>query len=505
MRRNDGYTVLELLVAMIVISIISLAVWQFFNVLLQSTILVKKQSAALELSTNHMEYIRSLPYDRLGIDGGSISVADPLPGQFDKTVDNITYTIYTSIRYIDDAFDNCFSYSSTADKLLYCRGSVEATPTTDSNPADYKTVNIKVRDKKTSALLSEADTRISARVAETASSSGAIIVEVTDSTGIGLPNASACVENLSLSPQIEKRCENTDNNGKVVFYNLPPDDVGYYTMSASKDGYESITTVPPSSAGDTPRYPSKHLIIQRSIESTLQLLRKAPNSMVIKAIDMSGNPIENLELYYRGGIKIYSNESNDEYSTSSTKVPSNTNADGFTTLVDLVSGDYFFCDEPATNACKVGATTYKVAAAIPGVGSSYQASVPIFSDSYSGLLFNYNSVDYVQQMKLVMTSNLSDPSILSSSPENIQRANTNMSAVSVVLNGVNMNNITAVNFRQGTKTSAATLVKTLTSVTCTADLSTFQDGYVGMEVSVSGGVFVPYEQQAGGLTGVKIE
>ena len=71
-----------------------------------------------------MEYLKSLPYDSLAVAGGSIYTTGPtLPASFTKTLNGVTYTVKTSISYVDDAYDGCGSYTTQALKELYCRNS----------------------------------------------------------------------------------------------------------------------------------------------------------------------------------------------------------------------------------------------------------------------------------------------------------------------------------------------------------------------------------------------
>src|SRR5580698_7867586 len=120
-RHEGGYTLVELLVSLAVLTVFSLGVFDLFTSLVHSAISAQQGAVASTLATNQMEYLQSLPYDNLAITGGPIVSSTTIPGVITKTVNGIKYTITTSIGYVDDAYDGCGSYPSLAIKEQYCR------------------------------------------------------------------------------------------------------------------------------------------------------------------------------------------------------------------------------------------------------------------------------------------------------------------------------------------------------------------------------------------------
>src|SRR5262249_18768441 len=116
-----GFTLVELTVAMSIMAVITVSFMGLFTTLVRSTVIAKREAVALSLATNQMEYIKSLPYDNLAVVGGSIYSTHPIPATVTKALNGVTYTIKTSINYVDDAYDGCTNYPTQQLKQTYCR------------------------------------------------------------------------------------------------------------------------------------------------------------------------------------------------------------------------------------------------------------------------------------------------------------------------------------------------------------------------------------------------
>lgn len=212
-----GVTLVELIVSLTVFMIVILSTFTLYTALVNSAVVAKRQAVALTLATNQMEYLKSLPYDDLAVAGGSIYSPSPLPASSNQTINGVRYTITTSINYIDDAFDGCGSYPTQALKEQYCRNypPPSGSPATDSNQRDYKIAHVRVTDA-VGTKLAEVDTQISARVAETASTTGALFVNVIDDKGNPVSGATVAMQNSTVTPALNLS-DNTDSNGVAIF------------------------------------------------------------------------------------------------------------------------------------------------------------------------------------------------------------------------------------------------------------------------------------------------
>lgn len=514
-RSQAGYTLVELMISVVVLGIVALAFFGLFTSLVQSAVLMKHRSVALTLATNQMEYLKSLPYNNLAVKNGSIIATNPLDAITTKKVDGVTYTIKTSINYLDDAFDGCGYYPNATLKEAYCRNyALAANNANDLNPADYKSVHITVTTNG-STILSEIDTQIAARIAETASNTGGLFVNVIDENGNPLQGAVVRVVNTTTSPLVDIS-DNTDANGNALFYSLPPDPAAYdYVLTASLTNYSTLTTIVPSGSLQ-PNYSNQKVINQQSSLVTLQIKPLGTNSLWVEATDTSGNPLANLRVYAKGGYKKYSNTSDTSYyfdTMSPLDTRPTTDANGNTTIKNLVPGEYYFCGDTGATNCRIGSTTYYLAAAVPygGVRPFGPIVVPTYSTSDpSGTIFTLDDTGYLQKVRLILTTNSLYPRIFSVSPYTANQADANINALAFTIKGANIpcsntpaSCATNVKILQSTTTYTAicTGAAAGTTLNCTVDLSAASVGSTQLQITSNGNTLtIPATLALGGLT-----
>ncbi len=502
---ETGFTLVELTVAMVVISIVVVAFFGLFVSLVQSTIIAKRRAVALTLATNQMEYLKSLPYDSLAVQGGSIVATSLLPATDTKTINGVKYTITTSIGYIDDAYDGCGNYPNLATEKIYCRNypPPSGAPSLDANPADYKDVSVTVTDTSGTRLAS-VDTQISARVSETASTTGALFVTVIDPSGAPVSGATVTVTNTTTTPQVNVG-DSTDSNGMSIFYGLPPDSGADYTISATKGGYSSLTTL--SANGSLqPTYPKQAILTQQASYVTLKLGLMGANSLVVETTNTSGTPIPGVKVYVKGGYKKYTLTSDtsyyfDNYSPSDNRPTTDTN--GLAAIQNLppING-YIFCGDDGSAHCSAGSTTYYLAAALPyGGGSSLNPiGIPAYDPSNPpATTYDYGGVAYLQKVRLMLTTNANMPRVFSMSPNSISLSGGNLSSIVIAINGENLSAASA-SFTQGTTTFSGTnCAASATQLSCTYNLSAATQGQLQLTVTNSAGSLTLPTAPLGGL------
>ncbi len=273
-KKQGGVTIIALLVALFVIGMIAVSLFTLFHALTNSMVISRRRAVALNLATAQLEYLRSLPYDSLAVQGGDIYATNLLPSTRTDKINGVTYTTTTRISYIDDAYDGCGNYPNLAAKQTYCRNYPAPTsaPATDQNPADYKVAHVKTTDRN-GRRLANVDTQITARVAESASATGALFVTVIDESGAPVSGASVAVTNTTIVPQANLS-DSTDGNGVAIFYNLPPDSGNDYVVSATKPGFSSLQTIGVSGSLQ-PVYQSQKILSQQPSSVTLRALKSA--------------------------------------------------------------------------------------------------------------------------------------------------------------------------------------------------------------------------------------
>ena len=497
---NKGFTIVELAVGIVVFATVAVSFLALFTSLVRSTVIAKRQAVASTLATNQMEYLKSLPYDSLAVAGGSIYASNPIPATTTKTLNGVAYTIKTSINYVDDAYDGCAAYPTQALKELYCRNYPPPTgsPATDTNPQDYKIAHITVTDKN-NARLAEVDSQISARVSETASTTGAMFVTIIDNNGNKISGATVTVTNTTLTPNVNVS-DTTDANGTALFYGLPPDSGTDYHITGSKTNYSSLTTIV-ASGSLQPTYPSQKIISQQSSYATLTLKPQAQYSLVTEAVDTSGNPIANMKLYIKGGYKRYTATTDTAYyydNMSPSDVRPTTDAGGLASVQNLVPGTYIFCGDTAATNCRVGSTTYYLAAAVPygGTNPFNPVNVPTYDAmSPPSTTFTYGGNAYVQKVRLIFATQSNFPRVTSITPSNTSLASGPLNPFTFAVNGTNLpctsNSAscgTTVRILQGasTYTAACTGSSAGTLLNCTANLTGATAGNTQMTFIANG-------------------
>ncbi len=494
-RLNEtGFTLFELIIGVALISVIAVSVLGLSATLVSSARYSKLKAVALSLSTNKMEYLKSLPYDSLAVSGGSIVATSYLPATEDQTIDGFVYTVRTDIDYVDEAYDGCASYPSVALAQQYCRNYPAPTGSpTDTNPKDYKILTVSTVLKSSNKQLAEVSTYVSARVAETSSTTGALFLRVVDSTGTAVSGVSVSIVNSSVSPAVNQS-DNTDINGIAIFYDLPPDTTNYdYVISVSKAGYSSLTTIVPTGTLN-PYYPNQQIIAQQSSQLTMTIDPKPVDSLVIYATNTSGAAVSGAKIYVKGGYKKYNSTTNTDYYYD-TITPSDTrgttDAGGYIGLSGLDPGPYIFCGDAGATSCSVGATTYYLAAAVPFAGANSYNPITVPTNVGTLPSYTYNSKNYPQEVQLVLTTSSTFPRIQTLTPDDISLSTSNLSAFAFTIKGVNLpcnanpaSCGTVVRVKSGASTYVASCTGTASGVqlNCTVNITGIALGAAQLEV-----------------------
>jgi len=514
-KQQRGFTLVELMIGMLLLGMLAISSFTLFTTLVRSTVIVKRKAVAATLAITHMEYLKALPYNSLAVSGGNIISTSYIPATTSTVLDGVTYTTKTDIDYVDDAFDGCISYPSVPTQLAECRNFVVHTgaPTSDTNPKDYKIAHVKVTDQN-SLILAEVDTQISARVAETASTTGALFVRVLDPNGTPIAGASVNVTNTTSTPNINAN-DTTDTTGNAIFYDLPPDTTGYdYVITSSFSNYSSLTTIVPAGSL-TPTYSNQRIITQQSSFVTLTLKPMGPNSLVIETVDTSGSQISGMRVYVKGGYKKYTATSDTTYYYDNFTPTDNrplTDGSGQTALTGLVPGTYIFCSETAGTNCRVGGTNYYVAAALPYGGSNpfNPVAVPTFlASSPPATTYSYSGTEYLQKVRLMMTTNSSFPRIYTLTPDDVSLSTSTLSAYSFQITGANLPCTTnpatcgtSIRFSQGSNTYTASCTGNSggLALNCTVNLTGISLGQTRIIITSGGNTLtVPVGTFLGGL------
>ncbi|OGJ15497.1 hypothetical protein A2585_01395 [Candidatus Nomurabacteria bacterium RIFOXYD1_FULL_39_12] len=249
---EKGFTLIETLVGSAVFVILALSAYRAFGVLMDAVSMSQAKLAATTLANEQFEVIRNLPYDDVGIENG-IPVGKIARNQ---TVlkDNYSFDVQTTIRNTDDPFD----------------GTIGGSPS-DTSPADYKLVDLDItcsRCKIFSPL--KFTTLVAPHALETASSNGALFIQVFDTAGMPVTNASVHIANTEANPDIVID-EITDNTGWVKIVDAPPG-TNTYNITATKSGFTTDQTYPQGGvAGENPVNEDVTVVLQQVTQASLQI------------------------------------------------------------------------------------------------------------------------------------------------------------------------------------------------------------------------------------------
>ncbi len=496
--KQGGFTLVELTVTIVIISIVVVSFFGLFVSLVNSTVIARRRDAALVLATNQMENLKSQSYDSLVVQSPTTVV---------QRVNGVNYNVKTIIRYVDDAYDGCGSYPSQAEKLLYCRNSVASTPTTDLNDNDYKIIHVSVTDE-TGKTLASVDTEVASNVAETATTTGALFVHVVDGTGAPIAGATVAVSNTTLVPVVN-RSDNTDSNGTDIFYALTPDSGTDYVITASKAGYSTLVTK--SSSGSLqPVYASQKIVTQQSSSVTLTLVPMSTSSLLVEATNTSGTPLAGMNIYAKGGYKNYTATADTSYyydNTAACTTPASkvTDSSGLCAITGLAPiNGYIFCGDLGDTGCKIGSTTYYLAAALPygGVNSLGPITIPTYSASNpptTTYAYGSPSVGYMQEVRLMFSTSETSPRVFAMNPYQLSLASATLNPFLINITGVNLGSASAKLVQGGNTYTGTSCTTSSTQLKCSYDLTGITSGPAQLVVSNSSGTLTLPTTPLGGF------
>ncbi len=254
---DEGFTIVEVMVAMSVFAILATAFAATLSASLQSLASSRARTQAEQLASSQLEEMRRVAYDDLGTVGGNpIGIVSPT-----KTVTsgNQTLTVGTKISYVNDKV-----------------------PTAKETGADYKSVVVTVTSE-TATVLAKESTLI-APPNQASQTDGLMKVQVTDYVqNTVIPGATVT---LGTGPDAPIS-DTTDANGKVAFAALTPTPAtgtkSTYTLAVSAAGYQTLPDdLPPSTAAST-------ALAAGQVYSTVIRLYK-PVTMNLKLVDQAGAP-----------------------------------------------------------------------------------------------------------------------------------------------------------------------------------------------------------------------
>lgn len=218
MKEKGGFTLIDLLVASVIVGLVFVAILGAFRIALKAIQLSYLKSTALALANQKIELARNLPYEKVGTVGGIPSGI--IPQTENITRNRVEFTVKTTVLYIDDPFDG--------------------TAPDDPVPTDYKRIKVKVSWQAGHPgevfLISD----IAPPGVEGESEGGTLFISVFDSQGQPVVQADVHIENDNVDPPINADYQ-TDSNGNLVIPGAP-ESIESYKITVTKPGYSTDRT-----------------------------------------------------------------------------------------------------------------------------------------------------------------------------------------------------------------------------------------------------------------------
>jgi len=257
MLKTKGFTLIDVLVGSALMIIVFGGIFGAYRLGLKVVSQSKARIVAVTIANQKIEEIRNLSYKQVGTQQGEVSGS--ILDQVTTTVNNIEYTIITTVAYIDDCFDG------TLEEKAECPEKAGQ----DLEPSDYKRVTVRV---SWSGIFSDEvvlTTDVSSKKSEAPEGCGILSISIFDASGQeveigGVDQPSPCpptsIHIINENTGLDK-CYRTDptNPGHRSII-LPKSQPGKdYQIIVQKEGYNKDQTY--SETEDNPNPDNGHVTI----------------------------------------------------------------------------------------------------------------------------------------------------------------------------------------------------------------------------------------------------
>jgi len=217
-KRKSGITLVETIVGITLLLIVFIGIFGLIRMSLKIISQSRARVIAAALANQKMELARNLTYNQVGTVGGIPNGSIP---ETENIVRNkISYTVKTTVIYIDDPFDGIFP--------------------ADPFAQDYKRIRVRVSWSEFFGGQVIMQTDIAPKRIEGEQGGGTISILVFDASGQPVPQVDVHIENDAVFPPINVTYQ-TNNDGRLFVPGAPACD-GCYKITANKYNYSSERT-----------------------------------------------------------------------------------------------------------------------------------------------------------------------------------------------------------------------------------------------------------------------
>ncbi len=276
--RTTGFTLIDVIVSISVFTMVAMAIFDVVQADLRGVSAYRDQSVVAALADRYLELVRNLPYSEVGtVNGNPSGVLPDQPNALQTTFGGIPYEIYYVVNYVDDPADGT------------------ALAGTDPAPNDYKQVKIYVKNMASGTIVPFV-TSIVPKGLEGLASGGALSIQVIDSVGDPVPNATVAITNGSTTPAINLT-RTTDSNGDWVEVGLP-NSANSYHIVATKSGYSSDQTYPITAQNPNPVKPDATISNGQVTQVSFSIDKNS--SLTINGLDQTCQPLSGIGIEITG-------------------------------------------------------------------------------------------------------------------------------------------------------------------------------------------------------------
>jgi len=294
---QKGFTLIESLVGIAVFMIIAVSVYQAFIVTMNAVRVSRLKVTATALANEQFEIIRNLPYADVGVVGGIPN--GKIPRIQNLIRDNTEFVVETTIRNIDDPFD----------------GTIGGSPN-DLSPADYKLAELEISCPSCRDFTNlHFTTQVGPRDLETASTNGALFVQVFDAVGQPVVGANVHIENNQQVPAVVID-DTTNNNGFLQIVDAPPG-VETYEITVSKSEYSSDQTYQ-TGAPENPNPTKPHATVAVQQLTQISFAIDRTSTLDVSSVTDTCSPVPSIDFSLSGSKLIGTNPNVLKYNASHT-------------------------------------------------------------------------------------------------------------------------------------------------------------------------------------------
>lgn len=287
---RKGSTLIEVLVALFVFSVMTLTFYEAFSLGLTRIIDAQKRLQAMGLATEQMEKIRNLGYGDVGFSGGvpACETHCALVPEETKTLGQAEFFVVTEILYKDDPLDGTLAAH------------------TDAVPNDYKRVEVRVEwgDRSDSRRVSMVSRFVPPGMEQGLPNTGALSINIANYAAQPVENARVEITGITGSFF-------TDETGNIFLLGIPRNANGYM-IRVTKTGYETLSTLayPPTGA-----FPPKNapVAVGNGTISVGNFELNPLTEVTIRARDPFGNAMSNVSFSLTGGRRWDNNFTTPQY------------------------------------------------------------------------------------------------------------------------------------------------------------------------------------------------